>query len=221
MRTLEDHQAGQRGDRGCRRHRPGDGRRPTTWGLLVTQIEQLPEVLPTVHRLGSLVNAELEPGAKSRCSPAPRCWSRQQSTGRSGRPAWKFPRSRPPGAGLLFRGPGTGRGGSTARHGAGGQRRCEARPRGAIAVDPMMRTGLPSLFAAGDCVVTQHRLLGDTYLPLGTTAHKQGRVAGQNASAVTASSPEAPAPRSSRSLTRPPPAPGCGTTKPGPPDTTR
>jgi NADPH-dependent 2,4-dienoyl-CoA reductase/sulfur reductase-like enzyme len=26
-----------------------------------------------------------------------------------------------------------------------------------------------------------HRLLGETYLPLGTTAHKQGRVAGQNA----------------------------------------
>jgi NADPH-dependent 2,4-dienoyl-CoA reductase/sulfur reductase-like enzyme len=35
--------------------------------------------------------------------------------------------------------------------------------------------------AAGDCVVTHHRLLGVTYLPLGTTAHKQGRVAGENA----------------------------------------
>jgi NADPH-dependent 2,4-dienoyl-CoA reductase/sulfur reductase-like enzyme len=30
-------------------------------------------------------------------------------------------------------------------------------------------------------VVTHHRLLGTTYLPLGTTAHKQGRVAGENA----------------------------------------
>jgi NADPH-dependent 2,4-dienoyl-CoA reductase/sulfur reductase-like enzyme len=30
-------------------------------------------------------------------------------------------------------------------------------------------------------VVTHHRLLGQTYLPLGTTAHKQGRVAGENA----------------------------------------
>jgi NADPH-dependent 2,4-dienoyl-CoA reductase/sulfur reductase-like enzyme len=29
--------------------------------------------------------------------------------------------------------------------------------------------------------VTHHRLLGSTYLPLGTTAHKQGRVAGENA----------------------------------------
>ena len=44
-----------------------------------------------------------------------------------------------------------------------------------------MRTNLPHVFAAGDCVVTHHRLLGDTYLPLGTTAHKQGRVAGENA----------------------------------------
>ena len=30
-------------------------------------------------------------------------------------------------------------------------------------------------------MVTHHRLLGETYLPLGTTAHKQGRVAGENA----------------------------------------
>ena len=54
-------------------------------------------------------------------------------------------------------------------------------PGGAIAVDPMMRTNLPDVFAAGDCVITHHRLLGVTYLPLGTTAHKQGRVAGENA----------------------------------------
>src|SRR5581483_5436974 len=53
--------------------------------------------------------------------------------------------------------------------------------RGAIAVDPAMRTNLPDVFAAGDCVITCHRLLGETYLPLGTTAHKQGRVAGENA----------------------------------------
>jgi len=53
--------------------------------------------------------------------------------------------------------------------------------KGAIAVDQEMRTNLPDVFAAGDCVVTYHRLLGHTYLPLGTTAHKQGRVAGENA----------------------------------------
>ena len=53
--------------------------------------------------------------------------------------------------------------------------------RGAIKVDRAMRTGLPDIYAAGDCVVTYHRLLGEAYLPLGTTAHKQGRVAGENA----------------------------------------
>ena len=44
-----------------------------------------------------------------------------------------------------------------------------------------MRTNLPDVLAAGDCVVTHHRLLGESYLPLGTTAHKQGRIAGENA----------------------------------------
>lgn len=53
--------------------------------------------------------------------------------------------------------------------------------RGAVVVDERMATCLPHVWAAGDCVVTHHRLLGVTYLPLGTTAHKQGRVAGENA----------------------------------------
>jgi NADPH-dependent 2,4-dienoyl-CoA reductase/sulfur reductase-like enzyme len=54
--------------------------------------------------------------------------------------------------------------------------------RGAIRVDRYMKTNLPDIWAAGDCVETYHRLLGDyTYLPLGTTAHKQGRIAGENA----------------------------------------
>jgi NADPH-dependent 2,4-dienoyl-CoA reductase/sulfur reductase-like enzyme len=54
--------------------------------------------------------------------------------------------------------------------------------RGAIAVDRGMATSLPYVWAAGDCVHTHHRLLPEPgYLPLGTTAHKQGRVAGENA----------------------------------------
>jgi NADPH-dependent 2,4-dienoyl-CoA reductase/sulfur reductase-like enzyme len=53
--------------------------------------------------------------------------------------------------------------------------------KGAIVVDREMRTSLPDVFAAGDCVETYHRILGTTYLPLGTTAHKQGRIAGENA----------------------------------------
>lgn len=56
----------------------------------------------------------------------------------------------------------------------------------AVVVDERMRTGLPHVYAAGDGVTTHHRLLGTTYLPLGTTAHKQGRVAGENALGGTA-----------------------------------
>ena len=53
---------------------------------------------------------------------------------------------------------------------------------GAIQVTRAMQTGIPDVYAAGDCVHTHHRLLSEpTYLPLGTTAHKQGRVAGENA----------------------------------------
>jgi NADPH-dependent 2,4-dienoyl-CoA reductase/sulfur reductase-like enzyme len=44
------------------------------------------------------------------------------------------------------------------------------------------------VLAAGDCVETHHRLLNQpTYLPLGTTAHKQGRIAGETAVGGTAS----------------------------------
>jgi NADPH-dependent 2,4-dienoyl-CoA reductase/sulfur reductase-like enzyme len=54
--------------------------------------------------------------------------------------------------------------------------------RGALRVDRHMRTNLPDVLAAGDCVETWHRLLQKAmYLPLGTTAHKQGRVAGETA----------------------------------------
>ena len=50
-----------------------------------------------------------------------------------------------------------------------------------------MQTSAPDVLAAGDCVETWHRILGrPTYLPLGTTAHKQGRVAGDNAAGGSA-----------------------------------
>ena len=53
---------------------------------------------------------------------------------------------------------------------------------GAISVTRHMETNVEYIYAAGDCVETWHRMLQHpTYLPLGTTAHKQGRVAGENA----------------------------------------
>ena len=52
---------------------------------------------------------------------------------------------------------------------------------GAIATDTQMRTNLPDVFAAGDCAEAYHCLTGrGAYIPLGTTANKQGRVAGTN-----------------------------------------
>jgi NADPH-dependent 2,4-dienoyl-CoA reductase/sulfur reductase-like enzyme len=51
--------------------------------------------------------------------------------------------------------------------------------RGAVATDEGMRSGLEGVWAAGDCAETRHRLHdGPAYVPLGTTANKQGRVAG-------------------------------------------
>lgn len=53
---------------------------------------------------------------------------------------------------------------------------------GAISVDAEMRTGMPGVFAAGDCAEAWHLVSGrPAYLPLGTTANKQGKVAGANA----------------------------------------
>lgn len=52
----------------------------------------------------------------------------------------------------------------------------------ALKVNRRMETNIPDIYAAGDCVETWHRITGtNMYLPLGTTAHKQGRIAGENA----------------------------------------
>lgn len=51
----------------------------------------------------------------------------------------------------------------------------------AIRVNRAMETNIKDIYAAGDCVETWHRLLNKyAYLPLGTTAHKQGRIVGEN-----------------------------------------
>jgi len=152
----------------------------TARGLSVTQMEQLPGVLPTVDpAISAIIQAELtghgvevltgtivqqislaEPGAAGRL--------RVDAT------AGGEPLTRAADMVLVVTGvrPDTDlavSAGATLGY------------RGAIAVDRGMRTGIPGVFAAGDCVITHHRLLGETYLPLGTTAHKQGRIAGENA----------------------------------------
>jgi NADPH-dependent 2,4-dienoyl-CoA reductase/sulfur reductase-like enzyme len=52
----------------------------------------------------------------------------------------------------------------------------------AIKVDEHMKTNIPDVFAAGDCATARNYITNkDMYLPLRTTANKQGRVAGENA----------------------------------------
>lgn len=52
---------------------------------------------------------------------------------------------------------------------------------GAIAVDAYQRTNIPGVYAAGDCAEHFHRVAGRPFwVPLGTTANKQGRIAGEN-----------------------------------------
>jgi NADPH-dependent 2,4-dienoyl-CoA reductase/sulfur reductase-like enzyme len=153
----------------------------TVRGLAVTQIERLPEVLPTVDpELGALVRAGLAAHGV------------QVLTGTTVR---AITRAAPGGPGKLHVQATTADGTAVTRTADMVLVVAGVRPdtalaaeagarigvRGAIAVDQSMRTGLPDVFAAGDCVITHHRLLGQTWLPLGTTAHKQGRVAGENA----------------------------------------
>ncbi len=61
-------------------------------------------------------------------------------------------------------------------------------PSGALTVDERMRTSLPHVYAAGDCVAPQHLVLGrPAFVPLGPAANKTGRVAGTVAAGGTAS----------------------------------
>jgi len=63
-------------------------------------------------------------------------------------------------------------------------------PTGAIAVDDHMRTNLPDIYAAGDCAETRNIITGEvTWMPLGSIAQKQGRVAGENAAGGNATFP--------------------------------
>jgi NADPH-dependent 2,4-dienoyl-CoA reductase/sulfur reductase-like enzyme len=53
---------------------------------------------------------------------------------------------------------------------------------GAIRTDDRMETNLRGVYAAGDCAEVGHLVTGrPTWIPLGTTANKTGRIAGANA----------------------------------------
>lgn len=149
----------------------------TTRGIAVTQIEALPEVLPTVDaELGALVHTELQRhGVEVLTSTAVEGIARTATgalTVTSTHDGETITRT----VDFVLVVVGVRPDVELATD-AG----AELGVKGAIVVDEAMRTNLPDVFAAGDCVHTHHRLLGLTWLPLGTTAHKQGRVAGENA----------------------------------------
>jgi NADPH-dependent 2,4-dienoyl-CoA reductase/sulfur reductase-like enzyme/rhodanese-related sulfurtransferase len=52
---------------------------------------------------------------------------------------------------------------------------------GGLVVDAQLRTDLPHVYAAGDCIEVIHAVTGrPCYLPLGSLANRQGRVVGDN-----------------------------------------
>ncbi|MEZ5383126.1 MAG: FAD-dependent oxidoreductase [Microthrixaceae bacterium] len=52
---------------------------------------------------------------------------------------------------------------------------------GGIVTDDRQRTSAEGVYSAGDCCLAHHRISGElAYVPLGTTANRQGRVAGTN-----------------------------------------
>lgn len=61
---------------------------------------------------------------------------------------------------------------------------------GAISVNERMETNIPDIYSAGDCAETYHRVTGKpTWIPLGDTANKMGRVAGANAAGMNETFP--------------------------------
>ena len=147
-------------------------------GIAVTEVEALPRVLPTLDpELGQRVADRLADH-----NVAVRTATRVTDVGATGRRLTV--RASDAGSGQVFEQPTdmvlvvTGVSPDTALAARAG---IPLARNGAICVDRRMATSAPDVYAAGDCVVTHHVLLGETYLPLGTTAHKQGRVAGENA----------------------------------------
>lgn len=51
---------------------------------------------------------------------------------------------------------------------------------GAIEINDRGETNIKNVYSAGDCAIVYHKLKGDTYIPLATTANKLGRIIGEN-----------------------------------------
>jgi len=58
--------------------------------------------------------------------------------------------------------------------------------KGAIIVNEKSETNIPDVYSAGDCATVKHLITGENvYMPLGSTANKQGRVAGLQAAGIS------------------------------------
>ena len=148
----------------------------TTRGMRVVVLEQLPWVLP--RTLDASLARDVEAHLRERGVDV-RCGIRVRALGRGADGDMARVRVELEDEALFAR-PGAGGDRGATGHRAGGDGRTAARrsrrDRGGRADENERRGRVGS----GGLAHTHHRLLGEpTYLPLGTTAHKQGRVAGR------------------------------------------
>jgi NADPH-dependent 2,4-dienoyl-CoA reductase/sulfur reductase-like enzyme len=145
----------------------------TRKGIQVALVEYAPQVLTTLDtELGGRISAELE----SRGVEVLTGQAVEHIAGRQGKLTVHTASGEAVAADMVLLAAGAAPASQLARS-AG----AETGVRGAIRVDRGMATGVPGIWAAGDCVETWHAILKrPVYMPLGTTAHKQGRVAGAN-----------------------------------------
>jgi NADPH-dependent 2,4-dienoyl-CoA reductase/sulfur reductase-like enzyme len=144
-------------------------------GLEVTLVERLPQVMPTVDaNLASLISEEI---ARHGGHVVLDTGVHEIAPCRGGRLCVKGDGGFERAADVVLVAVGV-----RPNAGLAGSAGAAIGPQGALVVDRRMATSLPGVWAAGDCAETYHAMLGrPAYLPLGTTAHKQGRTAGENA----------------------------------------
>jgi NADPH-dependent 2,4-dienoyl-CoA reductase/sulfur reductase-like enzyme len=153
-------------------------------GIEVEVVEALPGVLGTVDEpLARLAQAELERHAKVRLSARLEEVRERAGRGTAGHALTAVVGGTELGTDVVVVATGV-RPATELLISAG----AEHRPDRSVVVDAQMRTSLPDVFAAGDCVALHHIVLGaPAWIPLGPAANKTGRVAGTVAAGGTAS----------------------------------
>ena len=188
----------------------------TTRGIDVTQVEMLPEVLPTVDpELGALVHDRARHATASTSTPAPPSPASPRQRTRDDATGIAVRRTERPGrrAARLGRRPGPRRRRGPPRHRPA--RRPAPRP-GPAAPSWSTRPWPPACRMCGRPATASSPTTACSASPTCRSARPRTSKAASPArtpSAVAPASPAASAPRSSRSSTSSPPAPGCASTK--------